>query len=92
MDFCEAGNDVWTGDSISDKETGETAIEVVEMRMLRFYPGVTRKGNTRNERTRGNITSGHVWKDRTVKAGMARSSVLGAPAIHRLTTWSLKLV
>ena len=77
MDFCEAGNVVWTGDSIGDKEPGETAIEVVGMRMLRFYPGVTRKGNTRNERTRGNSESGHDWKGQHVKAGMVRSSILG---------------
>ena len=68
------------------------AIEVVEMRMLRFYLGVTRKGNTRNERTRGNIESGHAWKGQTVKAGMVRSSIPGAPAIHMLTTCTLKAI
>ena len=42
-DGCEAGDDVWTGDSSDDKETGEA--DVAEMRMPRFnFHGSDKEG------------------------------------------------
>ena len=51
---CEAGDDIWTIDSSDDKETRE-AVEVAEIRMPRFFPGVTRKDRIRNVHIRGTL-------------------------------------
>ena len=51
---CGAGDDVRTGVSSDDKETGRQ-LEVPEMRMLRFSQGVTTKEKIRNEHIRGTL-------------------------------------